>query len=47
VRFVNDLGEECAPTQGQAFFYYGRNWELFGAHFANFGAIMELIGNEV
>jgi hypothetical protein len=34
VRFIDDAGIESAPTQGQAFFYYGdqrdRFKELFG-----------------
>lgn len=41
VRFVDDLGNECAPTQGQTFFYYGPSVPSFAAEFGEFGAIME------
>lgn len=39
VKFVNADGEECAPTQGQAFFYYGTEPEKFNEHFLGYGFI--------
>lgn len=39
VKFVDIDGEQCAPTQGQAFFYYGSNVEAFVAAFTEFGFI--------
>lgn len=43
VRFVDDLGNESAPTQGQAFIYYGEHDELFTSEFGEFGAILRPI----
>jgi len=37
IRFIDPAGEEAAPTQGQAFFYYGTNREAFTRIFARFG----------
>ncbi len=39
IRFVDSDGDECSPTQGQAFFYYGSNAEAFRATFAAFGFV--------
>lgn len=39
IKFVNEDGEECAPTQGQAFFYYGENAERFREVFHDFGFV--------
>lgn len=39
IPFVDDDGEEAAPTQGQAFFYYGENADEFSAVFKEFGFI--------
>lgn len=39
VKFVDEDGEECAPTQGQAFFYYGPNVEKFQQVFLEFGFV--------
>jgi len=39
VKFVDADGEECAPTQGQAFFYYGENAARFGEVFREYGFI--------
>lgn len=39
IKFVDPDGEECAPTQGQAFFYYGENQQRFGEVFREFGFI--------
>ena len=39
IKFVDEDGDECAPTQGQAFFYYGRDRELFESIFSQFGFI--------
>jgi len=39
VRFVDDEGNEAAPTQGSAFFYIGENQETFKEVFGEFGFI--------
>lgn len=39
VKFVDADGAECAPTQGQAFFYYGPAPEKFSEHFMGYGFI--------
>lgn len=39
VRFVDIDGEECSPTQGQAFFYYGDRFEEFREVFGQFGFV--------
>lgn len=39
IPFVDDDGEDCAPTQGQAFFYYGDKGDEFRTVFTEFGFI--------
>jgi phage N-6-adenine-methyltransferase len=39
IKFVDDAGEPCAPTQGQAFFYYGLRIEEFIEIFGQFGFV--------
>jgi phage N-6-adenine-methyltransferase len=39
IKFVDAEDNECAPTQGQAFFYYGKNEVAFRKSFAAFGFI--------
>ncbi len=39
IAFLNELGEKAAPTQGQAFFYYGENGGCFNEVFKQFGFI--------
>jgi phage N-6-adenine-methyltransferase len=39
VKFIDENGEECAPTQGQAFFYFGDNKDRFRSYFSEFGFI--------
>jgi len=41
VRFVSPDGELAAPTQGQAFFYFGRNQRLFASRFTNIGFVTQ------
>jgi ParB family chromosome partitioning protein len=40
IKFVDIDGEPCAPTQGQAFFYYGPNAEAFHQVFRDFGLVL-------
>jgi ParB family chromosome partitioning protein len=40
VKFVNPQGEEAAPTQGQAFTYFGRDRKSFIEHFSSFGVVL-------
>jgi phage N-6-adenine-methyltransferase len=40
IKFVDADGGECAPTQGQAFFYYGSHLEAFATAFAPIGAVL-------
>ena len=39
IKFVDIDGDECAPTQGQALFYYGEHAERFGDVFREFGFV--------
>ena len=39
IKFVGAEGNECAPTQGQAFFYFGDNASTFGEWFMGFGFV--------
>lgn len=39
IKFLSPDGEECAPTQGQTFFYYGGSGDKFGEVFRQFGFI--------
>ncbi|SUS08412.1 hypothetical protein DF3PB_670003 [uncultured Defluviicoccus sp.] len=39
IRFVGPSGEIAAPTQGQAFFYFGAGRDRFRSSFASFGFI--------
>ena len=39
IRFVGASGEIAAPTQGQAFFYFGPGLDRFRASFGSFGFI--------
>jgi phage N-6-adenine-methyltransferase len=42
VRFVSPSGELAAPTQGQAFFYFGHDVETFASSFAGIGFVVEV-----
>lgn len=42
VRFVSPSGELAAPTQGQAFFYFGHDVGLFAKSFADTGFVVEV-----
>lgn len=39
IAFVDDEGDPCAPTQGQAFFYIGDNEDKFSDVFKSFGFV--------
>jgi ParB family chromosome partitioning protein len=39
IKFVDSAGNECAPTQGQAFFYYGKGVNVFRSVFEEFGFV--------
>lgn len=39
IKFVDLDGDDCAPTQGQAFFYYGAEIGRFREHFSRFGFV--------
>jgi phage N-6-adenine-methyltransferase len=41
IGFLSPEGKRAAPTQGQAFFYYGENPRAFAEHFASIGFIVE------
>jgi phage N-6-adenine-methyltransferase len=43
IQFYNAQGEIAAPTQGQAFFYYGRNVKKFVKVFSDTGFISKFI----
>jgi ParB family chromosome partitioning protein len=40
IKFVDDVGDSCAPTQGQAFFYYGPQPARFRTMFKRFGKVV-------
>lgn len=40
IKFLDPDGEDCAPTQGQAFFYYGPRIDRFRREFVPFGFVM-------
>lgn len=40
VHFLSPAGDECSPTQGQAFFYFGHDDAGFRQAFADFGLIV-------
>lgn len=42
VRFVSPTGELAAPTQGQAFFYFGHDLTIFEDVFAEVGFVVEV-----
>ena len=42
VRFVSPTGELAAPTQGQAFFYFGHDVDAFASSFAEIGFVVEV-----
>lgn len=42
VRFVSPTGELAAPTQGQAFFYFGHDVDRFAEMFADVGLVVEV-----
>jgi len=47
VRFVSPSGNLAAPTQGQAFFYFGHEVERFQAEFADVGFVVEVRDGQV
>lgn len=42
VRFVSPSGELAAPTQGQAFFYFGSDVDIFADVFGDVGMVVEV-----
>jgi len=40
IRFLDPDGVPCSPTQGQAFFYFGKNTAKFKKHFSTFGLVV-------
>jgi len=42
IRFVSPTGELAAPTQGQAFFYFGHEVDVFASSFAEVGFVVEV-----
>lgn len=43
IRFVSASGQLAAPTQGQAFFYFGQNPAAFRGAFAEIGLLVEVV----
>jgi phage N-6-adenine-methyltransferase len=39
IKFIDSHGDPCAPTQGQAFFYFGPRRDVFASTFVAFGFI--------
>lgn len=44
VRFYGPSGETAAPTQGQAFFYFGEDIETFAGRFGSVGFVVRIMG---
>lgn len=42
IRFHDDEGKKCSPTQGQAFFYFGNNAKRFAEVFSAIGLILHV-----
>jgi len=42
IKFTSPDGRVAAPTQGQAFFYFGSRLQTFTAHFADAGFVVEV-----
>ena len=40
IAFIDSDGNECSPTQGQAFFYLGPDITRFAAEFSKHGIVM-------
>jgi phage N-6-adenine-methyltransferase len=40
IKFESPHGEKCAPTNGQSFFYFGAELDLFCQHFVDVGLVM-------
>ena len=43
IKFVDAEDNECVPTQGQAFFYYGKDGTAFQESFASVGFIVSRV----
>jgi len=43
IGFVNQQGEKAAPTQGQAFFFFGKDSRKFFNEFKSFGLVVEVL----
>jgi len=43
ISFLDPEGNKAAPTQGQAFFYFGENTSKFNEEFSKFGFVVEVI----
>lgn len=41
IAFVNPAGEKAAPTQGQAFFYFGKDLDSFFREFSQYGFVVK------
>ncbi len=46
VKFIGSDGRVAAPTQGQAFFYFGNNPERFASVFARHGFVVSIVARE-
>ena len=40
IGFLSPEGKKAAPTQGQVFFYFGKNFKEFASAFADFGKVL-------
>ena len=43
IQFLSPSGDECAPIQGQAFFYFGADDAAFRRTFAEVGLIVRAL----
>lgn len=46
IGFLNPAGQRAAPTQGQAFFYFGDDVQKFSDRFSDFGFIVSIFADQ-
>jgi len=47
IGFLNPEGKKAAPTQGQAFFYYGESTAAFREEFSKYGFVVEVMARQI
>lgn len=47
IGFINPEGKKAAPTQGQAFFYFGESTEAFADEFCQYGFVAQIVTPQI